>query len=157
MYYVPAQYPEAFNFIFDNDGENVDPDYIMSQWSYKPPSLGNSFLDRLPPEMAAAVIQHRKNQMTETNLVWTDYRDCPFFPRQLAMEYQAITGTGWYHKMYQIMVATAGNAIKRGYPITAKQVADLCRQLDKDNGMWYDNRPLEVEADRAVEYAYKNS
>ena len=54
------------------------------------------------------------------------------------------------------MVATAGNAIKRGYPITAKQVADLCRQLDKDNGMWYDNRPLEVEADRAVEYAYKN-
>jgi len=157
MYYVPAQYPEAFNFTFENEGEEVDPDYIMSQWSYRPPSSGNSFLDRLPPEMAAAVIQHRKNQMTETNLVWTDYRDCPFFPRQLAMEYQAITGTGWYHKMYQIMIATAGNAIKRGYPITAKQVADLCRQLDKDNGMWYDNRPLEVEADRAVEYAYKNS
>ena len=55
------------------------------------------------------------------------------------------------------MVATAGTAIKRGYPITAKQVAELCRQLDNDNGKWYTSRPLEVEADRAVEYAYRNN
>ena len=54
-------------------------------------------------------------------------------------------------------VATAGNAIKCGYPITAKQIADLCRQFDNENGMWYTNRPLEKEADRAVEYAYRNS
>ena len=156
MYYVPAQYPDACNFIFDNEGDDVDPDYIMSQWSYKP-STGNSFLDRLPPEMAQAVIEHRKSSMNnDSGIVWTDYRNCPFFPKQLSIEYMSITGTGWYHKMYQIMVATAGNAIKRGYPITAQQVAELCRQLDNDNGMWYDNRPLEVEADRAVEYAYKN-
>jgi hypothetical protein len=155
MYYVPAEYPEAFNFIFTNDGDEVDPDYIMSQWSYKS-STGNSFLDRLPPAMAKAVIEHRKEQMDNNNIVWSDYRDCPFFPRQLAIEYQSITDTGWYHKMYQIMVATAANAIKRNYPITAIQVAELCRQLDRDNGMWYDNRPLEKEADRAVEYAYRN-
>jgi len=155
MYYVPAEYPEAMNFIFDNVGENVDPDYIMSQWSYKP-STGNSFLDRLPPAMAKAVIEHRKSQMDNSDIVWSDYRDCPFFPKQLGVEYQSITETGWYHKMYQIMVAIAGNAIKRNYPITANQVAELCRQLDRDNGMWYDNRPLEKEADRAVEYAYRN-
>jgi len=155
MYYVPAIYPNAFNFFFVNEGEEINPDYIMSQWSFKPPS-GNTFLDRLPPKMAEAIIEHRKNQMTETQYVWTDYKDCPFFPKNLSVEYQSITGTGWYHKMYQIMVATAGNAIKKGYPITANQIADLCRQLDNDNGMWYSNRPLEKEADRAVEYAYKN-
>ena len=48
------------------------------------------------------------------------------------------------------MIATAGNAIKRGYPITAKQVADLCRQLDKDNGMWYDNRPQDTSEGKSV-------
>jgi len=155
MYYVPAQYPDAFNFYFENRGVDVDPDYIMSQWSYKPPT-GNTFLDRLPPEMAQAIVEHRKSQLSETQYVWSDYKDCPFFPKTLSMEYQTITGTGWYHKMYQIMVATAANAIKKGYPITSQQIADMCRQLDNDNGMWYTNRPLEKEADRAVEYAYKN-
>jgi hypothetical protein len=88
---------------------------------------------------------------------WSNYKDCPFFPKRLAIEYQSLTETGWYHKMYQIMVATAGNAIKNGYPITSKQIADLCRQLDTDTGNWYTNRPLDVEADRAVEYAYRNN
>jgi len=58
--------------------------------------------------------------------------------------------------MYQIMVATAANAIKREYPITATQIAELCRELDVETGNWYENRPLETEADRALEYAYRN-
>jgi len=33
----------------------------------------------------------------------------------------------------------------------------LCKQLDNETGNWYTNRPLEVEADRAVEYAYRNN
>jgi len=154
MYYVPADY-DAFNFIFENDGEVLDPDYIMSQWSYRP-NTGNSFLDRLPPEMAKAVVEYRKEQMQNTEVNWTSYRDCPWFPKRLAAEYQTITDTGWYHKMYQIMVAIAANAIKNNYPITPRIVADLCREFDKDTGNWYDSRPLEVEADRAVEYAYRN-
>ena len=54
------------------------------------------------------------------------------------------------------MVALAGNALKNQYPITAQQIADLCRELDFDTGNWYGNRPLEVEADRALEYAYRH-
>jgi hypothetical protein len=95
--------------------------------------------------------------MENTNYTWTSYRDCPFFPKTLAIEYKSISETGWYHKMYQIMVATAGSAIKKGYPITAREIAELCRQLDIDTGNWYTSRPLEVEADRAVEYAYRNN
>ena len=75
---------------------------------------------------------------------------------QLEQEYRSITGTGWYHKMYQIMVAIAGNAGKRSYPITAQQIAELCKQFDMENGNWHDNRPLDKEADRALEYIYRN-
>ena len=103
------------------------------------------------------MLEHRKQALDNTNVSWSSYRDCPFWPKKLSMQYQTITSTGWYHTMYRIMVATAGNAIKNGYPITAKQIAELCRQFDNENGMWYTNRPLEKEADRAVEYAYRNN
>jgi hypothetical protein len=58
--------------------------------------------------------------------------------------------------MYQIMVATAGNATSKQYPITAAEIASLCRELDLENGNWYENRPIEKEADRALEYVYKS-
>ena len=67
-----------------------------------------------------------------------------------------ITNTGWYHKMYQIMVAIAGNAVKSKYPITVDEITNLCREFDTDTGNWYKNRPISKEADRALEYVYKN-
>lgn len=155
MYYIPAKYDGAHNFIFRNSGNPIDVDYLVVKHPYKERS-GKSFLDRLPPELQKIVVEHRKTQTTNTNFSWTDYRDCPFWPRNLALEYSTINSTGWYHKMYQIMVATAGNAVKSGYPITSKQISDLCKQFDMDNGMWYDNRPLEREADRAIEFVYRN-
>lgn len=155
MYYVPAQYPNATNFIFTNKGVKIDPDMLMGKHSYVE-TQGKTFLERLPPALRQAVIDHRKNSLDNTDITWTSYRDCPFFPRRLESEYRAITGTGWYHKMYQIMVAIAGNAIKRGYPITATQIEQLCRELDRETGNWYDNRPLDKEADRALEYVYRN-
>jgi len=156
MYYVPAQYDNAHNFIFRNSGDPVDVDYLIAKHPYKERD-GNSFLDRLPPELQKAVIEHRKQSLDNTQFSWAGYRDCPFWPKKLSVEYQTINNTGWYHKMYQIMVATAGSAIKNGYPITAQQIAELCRQFDNETGMWYTDRPLEKEADRAVEYAYRNN
>ena len=46
--------------------------------------------------------------------------------------------------------------IEKGYPITATQIVELCRQFDIETGKWYENRPMEVEANNALEYAYKN-
>ena len=57
--------------------------------------------------------------------------------------------------MYAIMIAVAGNATKKKYPITAAEISQLCRQFDTDTGNWYKNRPLDKEADRALEYEYK--
>ena len=155
MYYVPAQYPNAYNFIFTNEGTHIDPDMLMNKHAYVE-KQGNSFMDRLPPALQKAVMEHRKNSLDNTDYTWTSYRDCPFFPKRLELEYRAITGTGWYHKMYQIMIAIAGNAVAKGYPITATQIATLCKELDNDTGMWYNNRPLDKEADRALEYIYRN-
>jgi hypothetical protein len=155
MYYIPGRYAGANNFIFSNDGDPIDPFELIAKVPYVE-KTGNSFLDRLPDNMKAQVIQYRKDKMQNTSVSWTGYHDCPFFPKNLAAEYRTISNTGWYHKMYQIMVAIAGNAVKNEYPITSRQISELCRQLDLETGNWYENRPLDKEADRAIEYVYRN-
>jgi len=155
MYYVPAQYPDAFNFFFINAGQHIHPKTLMDKWTFEAPK-GRNFLDKLPEKLRDEVIKYRKEQAQNTEITWVSYKDCPFFPKKLGQEYMLLSGTGWYHKMYQIMVAIAGNAVKSEYPITPKQIADLCREFDKETGNWYDNRPLEVEANSAIEYVYRN-
>jgi len=156
MYYIPAKYSGAFNFIFSHDGSSINPDDLMRKHPYAEKANLNNFFDRLPEELQKQIIEHRKGGMDNTNVVWSSYRDCPFFPRKLEAEYRLISNTGWYHKMYQIMVAIAGNAVKQKYPITANEIAKLCQALDMETGNWYKNRPLDKEADRALEYVYKN-
>ena len=155
MYYIPAKYDNAFNFIFSNDGNTINPDYLIKKHPMPQKANLNSFFDRLPEALQKEVIEHRKNKLDE-DFNWSSYKDCPFWPKQLAGEYLTISKTGWYHKMYQIMVATAGNAIKRKYAISADEITNLCRQFDIDTGNWYKNRPMDKEADRALEYVYKN-
>lgn len=155
MYYIPGKYANAFNFIKTNPGQPLDPDVLMDKHEYIEKG-GNTFFDRLPKSMQEALINHTKNSLTNTDVKWTSYRDCPFFPKQLESEYKTISGTGWYYKMYQIMVALAGNAIKSKYPITSKEIAWMCRELDMDTGNWYDKRPLDKEAERALEYVMRN-
>jgi hypothetical protein len=155
MYYIPANYAGAYNFIFSHSGDDINPDELMSKYPLIE-KTGNSFFDRLPEEMQKEIVEHRKSKMDNLDFNWTSYHNCPFFPKQLVMEYKSITNTGWYHKMFQIMVATAGNAIKNNYPITSDEISVLCKQLDQETGNWYKNRPLTKEADRAIEYVYKN-
>jgi hypothetical protein len=156
MYFVPGTYEGANNFIFGNDGEYVNPYDIMDRHEYAEPSTGNSFLDSLPEEVKKQILDHRKTQMTNTNVTWSDYRDCPFVNKRLIFEYKTIDDSGWYRKMYQIMVSISVNALRKRYPITAVEVAELCRQIDSDNGSWYNNRPLEREARGAINFAYEN-
>ena len=158
MYYIPATYAEADNFIFSGTGKPIDVDLILAQYPYvERAKSGNTFLDRLPPDVVEHVVNHRKSMMQNTNIFWSGYNDCPFWPKKLAAEYATINETGWYHKMYQMMVAIAGRALDKEYPITATQIAELCKQFDMEHGGWYENRPLEIEADRALEYAYKKN
>lgn len=156
MYYVPAQYPNAYSFFMVNSGGSpMNVSELIAKHPYHE-KTNNTFLDRLSPEMREAVIQYRKDGLNNTDYQWSSYRDCPFWPRKLGAQYMQITDSGWYLKMYKIMIAIAGNAYSKGYPITANQIADLCREFDLETGNWYENRPLTAEADRALEYIYRN-
>ncbi len=150
MYYIPAKYPNAFNFCFSHKGKNLNPKELMSKHEYVDNS--GTFLSKLPLEMQKAILQHRKDSLTNTDYTWTSYIDCKFVHKKLVDEYKSISETGWYHKMYQIMISIAGSAIKYKYPITATEISILCRQIDLETGGWYKNRPLEKEAQRALEY-----
>lgn len=156
MYYIPANYANAYNFIFSSDArEPIDPDELIFKHPMPEKSSLNNFFDRLPESMQQQIIEHRKAKL-DAQFNWTSYHDCPFWPKNLAVEYSTISKTGWYHKMYQIMVAIAGHAIDKKYAITADEISQLCRQFDEETGNWYKNRPMDTEADRAIEFVYKN-
>ena len=153
MYYIPAKYKDANNFIFTNKGEIMDPFKIMDTHEYIE-KTGSSFLDTLPAGIRDQIVAHRKSSMTNTEINWNNYKDCPFVNKRMVNEYKMITETGWYSQLYSIMVNIAGNALKRKYPITAQQITTLCKEIDNENGNWYGKRRFDTEADRAIEYAY---
>ena len=158
MYYVPAQYPDADNFIVVRSGEIMDPDQIMAMhpFSEKP---SQSFIDKLPSNIQKEILNHRKEQLNNNSVSWSSYTDCPFVNKKLINEYKTISsidGSGRYRMIYKIMSSIACNAVKRKYPITASQIAEMIRGLDSDTSRLYQKRPLNVEAERAIEFAYKS-
>ena len=155
MYYVPGQYEDAYNFIYNNfSATDMNPYDIMAKHDYV--ERVHTLLDHLPKEIRRGVLAHRKNEMTNTTISWSNYKDCPFVNKKLVKEYNLISDTGWYTKMYAIMVSIAGNAIRKKYPISAGEITTLCKEIDYENGNWYKSRPFDKEADRAIEFVYGN-
>lgn len=156
MYYIPATYANANNFFYVNSGRPLDVDYLLARWPYDDKRDSKNFMDRLPLAWREQMMEYKKNKLDNTSYVWSSYHDCPFWPKKLAAEYLTISSEGWYRQMYRIMIAIAGKAVEKGYPITPTQIVDLCRQFDQETGNWYESRPMDVEAMNALEYAVKN-
>ena len=162
MYYTPGYYTNAYNFYFtsgSNHGHSIDVDELLVKYPYVQKKASNNFFDRLPEEIQKQVIDHRKSKMEATGFTWSSYHDCPFVNKKLIQEYKSIAytdNTGRYAMIYKIMVSIALTAIKREYPISTNEIVTLIRQLDMDTANRYVERPLDVEADRALEYAYRN-
>lgn len=159
MYYIPAMYAGADNFYFSNAGTPLDPNEIMEKHPYNNRQNARTFLERLPEDVAKQIIEYRKGQLQNTNYSWTSYTDCPFVNKRMINEYRSIAHTdnsGRYAMIYKIMCSIASNAIKREYPIQTSEIVELIKQLDADTSRRYEKRPLVVEADRALEYAYRN-
>lgn len=161
MYYVPAQYPGANNFIFSNHGVFIDPIALMEKHPWTAPNDSTNFIDRLPPELQKEVILHRQAKLEEgrRDVNWTSYKDCPFVNQKLVGEYRSIArtdGSGRYSMIYKIMTSIACNAIKKKYPITEYEIVEMIRQLDRETSNRYAKRPLNTEASRAIEFAYKH-
>jgi hypothetical protein len=157
MYYIPATYSTANNFIFVNDGSFIDPLVLIQKHPMEEKKTGKTFMERLPESMQAMIIQHRKDQAENTKFNWKSYHDCPFVSKGTVDSYKNISDTGWYHGMYKMMVSIAFKAVDANYPITSREIAQLAREIDMETGNWYEDRPLELEADRAIEYVYKHS
>ena len=159
MYYIPANYSNANNFIFNNVGSDIDPDKLMSKHSYEVKS-GSSFKDRMPKHIADRAIEYEKNKLDNTDVRWTGYRDCPFVNKRQIHDWFDISGvdnSGRYAMIYKIMVSTAGNAMQRGYPISAREVAWICSDLDNETGGWYGKRDMTKEAERAIDFVFRNN
>ena len=156
MYYVPAQYPDAFNFIFTHKAELLDPTELMNKHPFSD-GFRNSFQDRMPEHIKAKIAEYRKNKLTNVGIKWSSYHDCPFVNKQLVIEYRTINETGWYHKLYQIMVSISTKALRAKYPITPDEIAVLCKEIDNENGGWYKSRPMIFEAARALDFSMQNS
>lgn len=157
MFYIPAQYPNAHNFIFKNEGTFINPFELMNQFPYHGTSRRQKFIETLPKELQKEVINYRKNQL-DNIVTWKSYKDCKFFPQDLGREYIANAGVpngGNFFRLYRIMVYIAGSAIKNNYPISANEIVELCRELDNDCGAIYKNRNMESEAEHALSFALK--
>jgi hypothetical protein len=158
MYYIPATYAGAYNFFFSNIGRPIAVDDLLDKYQFEDKSSKN-FLDRLPDEWRRQIIEHRKSALENTSIYWNGYQDCPFINKKIIRDWNSIAnvdGTGRYSMLYKIMVSIAMNAIKENYPITSQQIVALIRQLDMDTSRKYENRALDVEAENALEYAYRN-
>lgn len=161
MYYIPARYAGANNFIFSNTlGSAVDPDLLIEKHPSPAQTTGNTFMDRLPESIQKEIIKYRAESLQgKRSVQWTSYRDCPFVNQSLVKEYSTIAqidGTGRYAMIYRIMSSIALSAIRQEYPITAHEIAEMIRQLDAETSNRYQNRNLVLEADRALEFAYRN-
>lgn len=159
MYYVPAAYADAHNFIFSGGDEPLCVSDLLAKYPYAVKERSENFLDRLPEEWAKQVIEHRKTSLKNDTYRWTDYKDCPFVNKKLLQEYMSIAGidgSGRYRMIYKMMISIASSAIEKGYPITEIEIVELIRQIDMDSSNKYQNRALDVEASNALEYAYKH-
>ena len=167
MYYIPASYSGAYNFIFSNrDGRDIDPTDLTIKHPIDPSKLGSgkgggSFIDRLPKGMQEQILAYRKmsNETVGSNVRWSGYQDCPFVNQSMVSEYKSIAnidGSGRYAFIYRIMVSIAVSAVRAGYPITVNEIVSLIRELDSETSNRYHKRRLDVEADRAIEFAYRN-
>jgi hypothetical protein len=159
MYYVPAQYPGANNFIFTNAGNYIDPNVLMAKHEYKEPKA-LSFIDGFPENFQKDILDYRQNELLKNikDIQWSSYKDCPFVNARLINEYKSIAsqdGSGRYSMIYKIMTSIACNAIKRRYPINEYEITQLILQLDRETTNRYQHRPLSTEAARAIAYAYK--
>lgn len=165
LYFLPAticeaRKPNAYNFLHFNHADRLlDPiDILQKQRCYElSASSRRKLVETLPQKYRRDLAEHRYDQLTNTGYKWTSYADCPFWPRKLEHQYRQLKdGEGRHQGFYSIMCSVAGNAIAKGYPITADEIERLMRGFDKSIGSRYSRRRMLREAGNAIEYMLLN-
>jgi len=151
IFYVPGQYPNAWNFFYKGGTKELDVNKLLSSTPYVEPE--QSPFAGINDELKLAIMQGRKNQMTNTSYDWTSYKNCPFVKPWKINWYKSLT-KDWYGGMFSVMLSIATEALKKKYDLTPLELTDLIREIDRDTGCWYKHRNIPEEARRAIEYAY---
>lgn len=157
MFYVPAQYEGANNFIFTKTGDVLNVDDVMGRHKFVE-ILSTSYMDKLPADLKAAILKNRKSKMGISDVRWSSYKDCPFINKKILDEFVShanVDGSGRYAKLYSIMVSIATIAFANGYPIETRELVDLVKQIDMDTARRYQKRKLDVEASNAIKFAFQ--
>lgn len=154
MYYLPANYPNAFAFFFDNlvEGDPINVSVLLNKYDYVENSYDSGFLSSLPPEYLAKLLSFKKSKLNTQGGPYSSWRVCPFVKPHLITQYNSITETGWYNMSFKIMCSIASRAIKSGYLISPTEMSSIMKSIDLDTGGWYTNRSWEKEAERAINF-----
>jgi len=153
MYYISGKYPDANNFIFTNDGKPLDPFDVMEMYPFDFDNDSSSLFGGLGETARQELLSSAMRQCDNRDIVWSSYRDCPFVSDKKLNEYQSLT-SDWYSGLYNLAVSIAGSAKYFKYPISAYEIEQLLREIDRDNGEWYKNRPLQLESERAIAHVF---
>ena len=131
---------------------SLDTDMLLDKYStYRPPSKQRSVItDEIKTKYNDWATAYKD---LNPNHHWKSYRDCAYFPSKLAADYANIVGAGWYITIYKIMCGIAVRAKRDKCTITATQIAEMIKEFDRDHGGWYQDRPLEREAQNAITFA----
>jgi hypothetical protein len=164
LFYLPAKYDRSFNFFFIHSGSYIDPALVMTKYPYV---KSGKLLDHLPEEYRKEMLVYKQgkirsnfmnnNSNVNATVSWSGYRDCPFVNKRMIDDYKSIAnfdGTGRYSKLFSVMVSISTLALKQGYPISEYELESLVRDLDRNTTRRYEKRRLDIEAQRAIQFAY---
>jgi len=155
MFYVPGQYTNAFNFIFVNSGEPIDPQELMNK--HKPLEIKSA--NKSIKERTHSKLLRYKLSKSSSPKTWNHYSNCPFVNQKLVNEYKSIANidnSGRYLMIYKIMTSIASTAFLKGYNITNLEIESIIRDIDAETGNRYEKRNIALEAQRAIEFAMKS-
>jgi hypothetical protein len=156
MFYVPALYKGAFNFIWTTKGPVLNVDDIKSKFDFVKIKQSDNMFDLLPKDIQDKILERKKSKLSRS-VQWYSYKDCPFVNKKLIDDFSSIAridGTGRYSKIYSIMCSIASNAIKHNYDLSAQELVTLIKEIDLDTSNKYQKRKLDVEAKNALSFAY---
>ena len=150
MYFLPGTFGND-DFFRYNEGRPLNTENLIESGEFHTKATSAWNETNMESLFELMKIGYPDNQ----NIEWTVYRDCPFWPDRIELEYRC-AASDWNIISFRIMSYIAWDALRKNYAITASEIADMMRQFDRETGAWYKDRNWEREAQRAINKQVKN-
>ena len=150
LYYVPARYTnrgEKYrHFFLTNDGMSVNWEQLIKRYPYK---VVEKFNQKNPLQSLKRSLYVQNHGTPSLNI----HDKTSGLVYQNMIDDYKLTPAGSHHKaIYLFMVKVCYNAQKIGYPIVQSDLVYMARQLDDEDGGYYDDKKLNDSAGDALTY-----